>query len=306
VFNALIEQICEGMAFSDAMEKQGSAFPELLINMVRSAETSGTLDITLAKMGGYYERQNRLNKKISSSLIYPKMLTVILAIAVVFIVAVIVPQFEPVFAMMDKLPAPTQFLLDLSDLIKSYWYVIAAVIALVVIAGKMIVRIPAVRMSIDKTKLHTPLFGKLLRVIYTSRFANTLSSLYSGGIPITTALAVGRHTIGNLYIDSQFDAVIEHLRAGESLSAAISEVDGLEKKLSSVIMVGEESGNLDEMLINVSERMNYESEAAIDKLVTLIEPVLIILMAAIVGFIMVSVMLPIIQLYSTIEQSSYM
>jgi type IV pilus assembly protein PilC len=145
--------------------------------------------------------------------------------------------------------------------------------------------------------------GKLLQIIYTARFARTLSSLYSAGISIINCLTIAKNTIGNVYIESQFDSVIAEIRAGGNLSEAIDKVDGFTKKLSSSIMVGEETGALDTMLTSIADQMEYESEMALSKLVSYLEPVMIVVMAVIVGFIMISVIQPIYGSYQTISTS---
>jgi type IV pilus assembly protein PilC len=148
-----------------------------------------------------------------------------------------------------------------------------------------------------------PVAGKLLQVIYTARFARTLSSLYSAGISILNCLLIARSTIGNSYIESQFDGVIAEIRSGGNLSEAIEKVDGFTKKLSSSIMVGEETGALDTMLVSIADQMEYDSEMALAKLVSYLEPVMIVIMGVVVGFIMISVIQPIYGSYASISNS---
>ena len=157
----------------------------------------------------------------------------------------------------------------------------------------------------DKLRIRLPVFGKLLKIIYTARFARTISSLYSSGIPIVQALQIGRKTIGNTYIDSQFDTAVAKVRTGGNLSDALDGIDGFTKKLTSAVKVGEETGSLDTMLNSIADSMEYESNMAIDKMVASLEPVLIVVMAIIVGFIMVSVLMPIYGSYDAISNSGY-
>ena len=156
----------------------------------------------------------------------------------------------------------------------------------------------------DFIKVRMPVIGKLNKVIYTARFARTLSSLYSSGMPIVAALQTAGGTIGNLYVEEQFEQVAITVRSGVPLSQALKEVDGLLRKLSSTILVGEESGRLDTMLDSIAMTMEEEAEAATKRLVTMLEPVLICLMAMVVGFIIIAVMLPIYDSYSAIEGSA--
>ena len=148
-----------------------------------------------------------------------------------------------------------------------------------------------------------PIFGKLHKVVYTARFARTLSSLYPSGMPIANAISIAGKTIGNIYVENQFDKVVSRVRSGIPLSQALKEVDGLMRKLSSTILIGEESGRLDTMLDSIAVTLEDEAEQATKRMVTLLEPILIIFMALIVGFIMIAVMLPIYQSYAAIENA---
>ena len=155
----------------------------------------------------------------------------------------------------------------------------------------------------DKLELHLPIIGKLRKVIYTARFARTLSSLYSAGVSIMSCLQIAKDTIGNTYIESQFEKVIADVRNGNNLSDAISKVDGFTKKLSSSVSVGEETGTLDHMLLSVAKQMEFDSDMALNKLVSYLEPVMIVVMAVVVGFIMIAVIQPIYGSYQNIMNS---
>jgi type IV pilus assembly protein PilC len=213
--------------------------------------------------------------------------------------AYVVPQFDSLFAQMgDDLPVATKILLGLSNFVKTRWYILLFAAALLFMAGKIIFSIKKVRFLKDKLMLHVPVFGKLFKVIYTARFARTLSSLYSAGISIINCITIARNTIGNSYIESQFDTVISDIRAGGNLSDALDKVDGFTKKLTSSVKVGEETGALDTMLVSIAEQ-------ALGRLVSYLEPVMIVIMAVIVGFIMIAVIQPIYGSYQTISNSSY-
>lgn len=295
----------QGVPLSDAMEEQGRAFPELLINMFRSAEMSGTLDKTANRMAIHYEKEVHLNGKIKSAMMYPIILMVISFIAMLFIVGYIIPQFEPMFEKMESLPVITTIIIGFSHFVSGYWYILIAGIALLVGLVRYLLSLDNIRYSYDRFKIKIPYVGMLLRTIYTARFARTLSSLYSSGLPIVSSLDVGKNTINNKYIESQFTEVQNALKAGETLSQALRRVDGFQSKLISSIEVGEEAGNLDTMLISISESLDYEAEMAIARLVSILEPVMIIIMGIAVALIVIGVMLPIYNSYSTIEQSSY-
>jgi type IV pilus assembly protein PilC len=222
---------------------------------------------------------------------------------VAIIMGYVIPQFQNLFDQMESLPVSTQILLAISEYVKTKWYVLLFVAAIIVIVVKLLFSIPQVCYHKDRLLLHMPVAGKLLKVIYTARFARTLSSLYSAGISIINCLMIAKNTIGNSYIESQFDAVIAEVRSGGNLSEALDKVDGFTKKLSSSVMVGEETGALDMMLVSIADQMEYDSEMALGKLVSYLEPVMIVVMGVVVGFIMISVIQPIYGSYQAISNT---
>lgn len=303
VYTSILKQVRSGMALSDAIATQGDAFPPLFINMIRSAEASGNMDVVALQMADHYDKEYRLNQKVKSSMTYPKILAVMIVIVVIILMGWVIPQFHDLFDKMDKLPMSTTALLGISNFIIHKWYVLVIGAIILYIIFKVLFSIPSVRLGKDKMKLHMPIFGKLNKVIYTARFARTMSSLYSAGISIINCLTIARNTIGNSYIESQFDKLIADVRAGENLSVAIDQVDGFTKKLSSSIMVGEETGALDSMLVSIANQMEYDSELALGKMVAFLEPAMIVVMAVIVGFIIISIIQPIYGSYESISNS---
>lgn len=299
LYMRLRDRVIQGIALSSAMEELYPAFPPLLVNMYRAAESSGNLDSTSLRLADQYQKENELESEARNALTYPKILAFLIVGVVGVIFGFIMPQFEELFSEMPVLPGPTRFLLGISDLVTNYWYLLLAFAILIWIFGGIVSRIPSVRLQIDKFKVKGPL-GKLQKVIYSARFARTMSSLYSAGIPIDQCLAIARQTIGNSYIELQFNDVIKAVQAGGLLSDALDEVDGFVTKLSSVVRVGEETGSLDSMLVSAADNLDFASEQALQRMVKYVEPVMIVIMALIVGFIMIGVILPIYQSYSTI------
>jgi len=298
-YNSVIDDLKRGSTLSEAMAARGRAFPELLINMMKAGENSGRLDATALKMADQYDKQYRLNGKIKSATTYPVILLAMIIVVMLVIFAFVLPSFFTMFENME-LPLSTRIVLGISNFLTHYFVQFAAVTALVVIFLISIFRLPGLRRALDRFKLKVPKIGKLLGIIYTSRFARTLASLYVSGIPMIQSLEICRSTIGNKYIEDQFDAVINALGNGRTLSQALSPVVGFDKKLYSTILIGEESGRLEQMLDSVADQFDYDSELASQRLVTLMEPVLIVIMAVIVAFVMISVMLPIYQMYSMV------
>lgn len=304
VFATLLKDVKTGIAFSDALSNQGEAFPPLFINMIRSSESGGNMDDICMQMAAHYDKEYKLNQKVKSAMTYPKLLCGLLVVVILIIMGYVIPQFESLFSQMEELPISTKILLGASDFVVKKWYILLLFAIILFVVLKLLLSINEVRYKIDKFKVHMPVAGKLQRIIYSARFARTLSSLYSAGVPIITCLYITRDTIGNKYIESQFDNMISDVRAGESLSTAIEHVDGFNKKLASTVNVGEETGALDDMLLSIADQMDYDAELAINKLVSYLEPAMIVVMAILVGFIIISVIQPIYGSYETISNSS--
>ena len=304
IYEEMLRLIRQGVPLSEAMERQAPAFPELLVGMLRSAEVSGNLDHTAKRMAVHYEKEHRINSKVRSAMVYPIILAVMMVAIVVFVVGYILPQFSDLFATMGELPWMTRVVMAFSDLVTNYWYLLILGLAVLVMLIRMVLKAPAVRLAFDKRKLKLPVVGKLLRTIYTARFARTLSSLYGSGVPIMSSLSTAADTVGNQYIVSQFGESVRLLQQGGSLTDALRRIDGFENKLASSIAIGEETGNLDEMLDVTADSYDYASEQAMNRLVTLLEPCMLILMGFMVGFIMLAILLPIFGSYNAIEQSA--
>ena len=296
----ILADLRKGISLSEAMELR-RCFPELMLGMIRSGEGSGNIDVVMNRLALHYERESRLKQQVQSTMTYPVVLLVMCILVVIVIVTFILPQFEELFSEMESLPGITEFLMAASDFLVNQWYVALLILFMLGIILRIVSKIEKVRRTIDYIKVHMPVIGKLNRVIYTARFARTLSSLYSSGMPIAPALQTAGGTVGNLYVEQQFEKVTGMVRSGVPLSQALKEVDGFLRKLSSTIRVGEESGRLDVMLDSIAMTMEQEAEEATKRLVTLLEPVLICVMALLVGFIIVAVMLPIYESYGAIE-----
>ncbi len=296
----ILADLRKGVALSEAMEMR-QCFPELMLGMVRSGEGSGNIDGVMNRLSLHYERENRLKSQVKSAMTYPAVLLVMCVAVVILIVTFILPQFEELFAEMESLPVVTEMLMAISHFLVEQWYVALLVVFVFVLILRVVSKIDRVRHTIDYIKVHMPVVGKLNKVIYTARFSRTLSSLYSSGMPIAQALQTAGGTVGNIYVERQFEQVVAMVRGGVPLSQALREVDGFLRKLSSTILVGEESGRLDVMLDSIAITMEEEAEEATKRLVTLLEPILICLMALLVAFIIIAVMLPIYQSYGAIE-----
>lgn len=301
VYTDLYRDLQKGMMLSEAMAAQGNVFPDLLINMYKASESTGGMDVTSKKMAAHFEKMHKINQKAVSAAVYPIILLVVTLVVLLVVFLAVLPKFFELYEDMDApMPAITQFMLGLSKGIQSHWLVILIVILVLILVIKGLIAQPKVKAVLDRKKLGIPIVGKLLRTIYTSRFARTLSSSYSSGISMINALENTRDTIGNSYIAGQFDQLISDVREGQPLSASIGKIQGIDNKLPASILIGEETGRLDSMLESIADTFDYDAEIALQRMTTLMEPVMIILMAIVIGSVMISVMLPLPTLYNAI------
>lgn len=299
VFSDINTHLMRGNALSEAMTLMKGVFPDLMINMIKAGEASGQLDHVCEELAVYYEKQYRTQTDIKSAMTYPAILSVIVVLVIIVIFIFIFPTLEGVFEGME-LPLITQIMVGFSHLLLEQWYIF------VIILGALVLGVLAFKSNytcmyhFDKFILKCPV-KKLAGTIYTSRFARTMASLYSSGISILGSLNISKNVIGNRYITAQFNSVVDAVRRGETLSSSLLTVDGFDKKLASVLVVGEETGQMDKLLTSMADTFDYESTVAINKLVKMLEPIMIAIMAGIILVVMLSVLLPIFDLYSSID-----
>ncbi|HCY53771.1 MAG TPA: type II secretion pathway protein XcpS [Kandleria vitulina] len=289
----------QGFPMSTALSMQDDMFPPLMINMIKSAEASGKLDQAFLKLADQFTRDNRLNGKIKSAMTYPIILFTVTVIVMIVVFTVIMPQFFEVFHGYE-MPVITKIVFGISRIMIDSWYWILIVLLSLIALVNASLKAPSIRYKWDRLKIKLPLIGHLISIIYTARFARSLSSLYTSGVSMIKSLSLARKTINNVYIESQFEQVALDVRAGQNLSVALDKVEGFDPKLSASIYIGEESGRLDTMLDSISDDFEFEAEIATDQMITILQPVLIIVLGAMIGLIIISVMLPLYSLYGSI------
>ena len=283
MYQAMGNLLCQGISLSEAMEQQGRMFPVMMIYMFRASEVSGSLGKTALELGEYYSREHKLDSQIRGALIYPKILAALLVVVTSLLIGFVLPQFEPLFSLLEELPLPTRILYGVTGFLVEQWHLCIVMAAAVWMGGRMFWKAPGIRLWLDKKKIVFPIYGKLQKTIYTARFSRTLSSLYAAGIPIASSLEISRKTIGNAYIEKQFDRVISMVENGSDLSAALDQADGFLKKLIFAIRVGEETGSLDTMLLSMADSLEYDAGQVLGRMVSCLEPVMILVMAVVVG-----------------------
>lgn len=215
----------------------------------------------------------------------------------------ILPMFGDMFTDME-LPLMTRVLMGISNFLTHYWYVAVGVVGALVALFIFLMRTPATRLAIDRMVVHLPKIGNLVRIVYTASFSRTLASLYTSGLSILNALQISRDTVNNSYLRSQFDGCIKSIRVGNALSESIMAMDGFDSKLGDTIKVGEETGKLDAMLISTADDYEYESSAAIKSMMSIIEPLMIVILGIVVAGVMVSVLVPMYSMYGNIDENT--
>lgn len=299
LYGKLNEKMKYGLPLSNAMEEM-NVFPELMINMFRAAEVSGKFEDTANRMAEYYRKEHRLMERVKTAAAYPKFLCVILLVVVMFVFYVIIPMVEPLFREME-LPMVTKVLFGTSHFIESKWYLLMIFAASLFIIGVMLKNNDKVSLFRDGVQLYFPITGKHMRIIYTARFARSMGNLYDSGISMVESLEISSRTLGNRYLERQFPEVVRKVKAGELLSCAIKCVNGFDKKLAPVILVGEETGRLDDMLQNIADAYEYEAETAFTRLIALIEPLMIVIVGVVIGIVLLGIMLPMWHMYEYIR-----
>lgn len=294
VMEDLQDRVRGGATFSAALEAQEGQFPRLYINMVRAGEASGALEAVLGRLADYLERTSELKETVTSALVYPSILLVVAGLSVILLLVFVVPQFTVLFDDMGAaLPLPTRIVVTVGDLFRDYWWAMLVVVALIALALERWLQDPAVRTRLDHRLLGLPLLGDLIWKMETSRFCHTLSTLLKNGLPLLSALNLSKEVVSNRKLSGLFEEASEDLKRGRGLAEPVARREILPQMALQMIRVGEESGRLDDMLAKVAEIYDKETQASVKRMLTLLEPVLIIGLGIIVAGIIVSIIVPI-------------
>ncbi len=295
------EDVQKGFTLSESMKRYNKIFPSLLINMVEAGEISGNLDIIMERMAVHFEKENKLESKINSAMIYPMVLGIVSIAVVIFLLVAVMPTFIGMFESGGQdLPIPTQILLKISNSLKKYWYIFIVIIAGIVRGITIFKRTYTGMRFFDGLKLKIPIVRDSNIKIVTSRFTRTLSTLISSGIPLIESIGVVGKVINNTVIQDKLYKSSEDIRKGKSLSSAINELGVFPPMVDSMIKIGEESGSLDEILYKTADFYDNEVEAELQRMTSLMEPVMLLIMAVIIGFIVISMALPMFDMVNNI------
>ncbi|MDN4617464.1 type II secretion system F family protein [Paenibacillus sp. PsM32] len=293
--------LMRGIALSQAMQEHRKVFPALFISMLRAGEESGDLEGTLDRLAVYFEKRHGTREKIKSALTYPVTVGLLAVAVTVYLLAAIIPQFVNMFASMNaQLPAITVIVLSLSNSLQKQWYIWVLVLLLLIISYIIVQRSERGAYWIDYAKLKVPIFGKLNQKGSIAQFARTFSSLYASSVPILQALSIVEEVAGNKVIEGYLRQAGDSLRKGNPLSEPLKKAWVFPPMVTQMIAIGEETGALDQMLGKVADFYEMDVDNTVDRLKSLLEPLLITFLSAIVGIIVAAIMLPMFSLYNNL------
>ena len=304
VLSKIADDIESGALFSEALAKHPGSFPPIYVAMVRAGEASGALEIVLSRLAEFMEKEAKLRGKIKSAMAYPIVIVIVASGLLTFIMLKIVPIFIKIFEDFEagELPAPTQLLIKLSKLFVHRFYLIIAGVGAIVVLYRLLNKIKPTKYLIDKIKLKIFLFGPIVSKTIISRFARTLATLITSGVPILRSLQIVRDTVGNEVIARAINEVRNRVREGEGIAGPMLRTGVFPPMVTNMIAVGEETGAMDQMLEKVADAYEAEVDASIAALTSMLEPLLIVFMGGIVGFIVISLYLPLIKIAMTLEK----
>jgi type IV pilus assembly protein PilC len=295
------DEVQKGGVLSDAMKKHTDVFPELLVSLVASGEASGNLDSIMLRMATHYEKENKITNKVKSAMIYPMVLGMVSIGAVVFILTFVMPTFTEIFAQSGQvLPWSTRFLLSLSDGIKNYWLYIIIVIGLSAFGLNIFFKSEQGMFISSNLKLKLPVLKKLNQMIIVSRFTRTLSTLIASGLPLIEGLQIVSEVSGNKVAEKALLKIRDKVMRGESLHSSMVESEIFPEMLYSMVKIGEETGSLDDILNKTADFYDEELDSIIQTSVALLEPMMIVIMGIIIGFMVGSIMMPMFDSYNQI------
>jgi general secretion pathway protein F len=290
----LQERVRGGASFSTALEAQDGQFPRLYVNMVRAGEASGAVDEVLARLADYLERSAELRGTVTSALVYPAILLFVAVLSVVMLLVFVVPQFTVLFEDMGAaLPLPTRIVVGAGDIVRNYWWALLVLVAVVAVVLERWLQDSENRRKFDYRVMRLPLFGDLIWKMETARFCHTLSTLLKNGLPLLSGLNLAKEVVDNRKVGDGLEDVGEALKHGRGLAEPLTSREVLPQLALQMIKVGEESGTLDAMLAKVADIFDRETRDSVQRMLTLLEPILIIGLGVIVAGIIISILMAI-------------
>ncbi len=304
VLEKVAQDIESGALFSEALSKHPRSFPKIYVAMVRAGEAGGALETVLNRLAEFLEKEAKLRAKIKSAMAYPAVVVVAAVGILTFIMISIVPTFIEIFEDMDigELPAPTLMLMNISNLFVERYYILIIFVVALVVLYKVLYMIKFTRYWLDMFKLKMLVFGPVISKTIIARFAATFATLITSGVPILQSLQIVRDTVGNEVISNGINEIRNRVREGEGISGPMLKTRVFPPMVNNMIAVGEETGAVDTMLEKVADAYEAEVDAAVSAMTSMIEPILIVCLGVVVGFIVISLFIPLIEIAMRIAQ----
>jgi general secretion pathway protein F len=302
ILTSVRQKVNEGSSLADTLAQHPKIFPELYTNMVRSGEAAGNLDAVLSRLADFLDAQHALRSKVSSAMTYPIIMTVLGSGIMGLLMVVVVPKITSIFEDQGKaLPWNTTLLIFTSDTIASWWWLLAIVGGLGYWGFRRWVAKPKGRLAVDRLKLRLPLLGPLTRYVAVARFARTLSTMLAAGVPVLTALEIVKRVLNNVVLEKVVEEARDAIREGESIAAPLRRSQQFPSMMVHMVAVGERSGQLETMLENVAVAYERDVDGKVARLTTVLSPALIVVMAMAVGFIVMSILQPIMDMSNIVQ-----
>ena len=291
---SIIESVEEGSSLSDALGEYPNIFSNLFINMVKAGEAGGILPAVLKRVDHFLNHTYRLRQKVKFAAMYPAFVLIIAIVMITILTAFVVPSFAKIFGDLGgKLPGPTQMLINISTILNRYWYILPFLAVLFVVIIKIGVRNPVVKVILDRIKLRLPILSFLITNLEVARFSRLLGTLLMSGVSILNALKLTGDACENSLFSTAIEDISKEIEKGSNVSTSMEEHSIFPKILTRMVSVGEESGQLDKILLQIADEYEEEAEGTITSLTALLEPLLIVTMGIIVGFIVIALFFPI-------------
>jgi type IV pilus assembly protein PilC len=307
ILGELATAIEGGSTFSEALAQHPKVFNRLFVNMVKAGEIGGVLEVVLKRLSEFMEKAQKIKGKVVAAMFYPCAVLVVATAIMGVLLVVVIPKFKEIFqgslGQGQELPGFTVFVLDISETVKNHFIRTGFYLIGFVIAFNIFIRTKLGRRLWDKFKLKVPVFGPVVMKVSISRFTRTLGTLVSSGVPILQALTIVKETSGNVIIGNAVGAVHESVKEGETITAPLEASGVFPPMVISMVDVGEQTGALPEMLMKIADNYDEEVDNAVAAMTSLLEPIMIVFLAVVVGSIVIAMFLPLIQLMETVGDS---
>ena len=302
VTRQVVYDVESGHTLADSLRKHPKAYSDLYVNMVAAGEAGGILDTILLRLAQFLEKNDAIIRKVKGAMIYPAVIMSVAAIAVTVLLIFVIPTFQAMFASVNlELPLPTRIVIGASNVLKHYWWAIIGVAAFTVVSINRYYKTPPGRLQIDKLLLNLPVLGDVIRKSAVSRFTRTLGTLISSGVSILDGLEITARTAGNMVIHNAVMESRASIAGGETIAQPLAKSKVFPPMVISMIAVGEQTGGMDEMLSKIADFYDDEVDAAVGTLLSLMEPIMIVVLGVIVGGMVVAMYLPIFDMVNAVQ-----